>query len=86
MEAKSNSKKGSNNDKSKTYSVTDISIVAVIAGVVGLVVGMILMKSHTYFTHSGSDEIAYLRLNQGDANPSSNQYAPPPLETRESEI
>lgn len=62
MEAKSNSKKGDSSDEDKTYSVTDISIVAVIAGVVGIVLGMILMKSHAYFTRSHSDEIAYHKL------------------------
>jgi hypothetical protein len=85
MEAESNSKKGGSSSDKDSYSVTDLSVAVVISAVVGVVVGLVLMRTHSYLTRSESKDV-YHKLHQAEPAFASTGYAPPPVETRESEI
>jgi hypothetical protein len=87
LEAETKSKTSSNNDddSDKSYSLTQISVVSVVTGIVGVVVGMLLMKAHARYTQTQEGEM-YQKIHQPD-NFAFTGYAPPIIEsTRESEI
>lgn len=85
MEVESNSKKGGSSSDKDSYSVTDLSIAVVVSAVIGIVVGMVLMQTHSYLNHS-DDKDVYQQLHHAEPGFASHGYAPPPVETRESEI
>ena len=85
MEVESNSKKGGSSSDKDSYSVTDISIAVVVSAVIGLVLGMVLMQTHSYVTRSDNRDV-YQQLHHAEPGFASPNYAPAPVETRESEI
>lgn len=51
--------KSNDDDDETTFTTSEISIVGVIAGLVGILLGMIVMKSYLYFTDPSRNDPLY---------------------------
>eukprot|EP00604_Paraphysomonas_vestita_P001495 CAMPEP_0174822222 /NCGR_PEP_ID=MMETSP1107-20130205/14408_1 /TAXON_ID=36770 /ORGANISM="Paraphysomonas vestita, Strain GFlagA" /LENGTH=839 /DNA_ID=CAMNT_0016040611 /DNA_START=23 /DNA_END=2542 /DNA_ORIENTATION=- len=79
----SSKKSNNNNDDENTFTTTEISLVGVIAGLVGILLGMIVMKSYTYFTDPSKNNPLYEKMvakSRSEGAFASTGYAP--MQTR----
>ena len=63
LEATDSSSSNSNNkNNDPTYTMTEISLVGVIAGLVGILLGLIVVKTYTYFTDPSRNDPLYQKM------------------------